>query len=82
MLAQAICLPTVGFLGCNGSMAILFFCLSEFGKGFADSGYQVNHIDIAPRYASLLFGITNTASVLAGILAPTTIGNVTEGNVS
>ncbi len=35
---------------------------------FAFAGFGPNHLDIAPRYADILFGITNTAGTLPGIL--------------
>ena len=33
-------------------------------------GANTNHLDIAPRYAGVLFGITNLATTLPGILGP------------
>lgn len=37
-------------------------------SGFAISGFNVNHLDIAPRYASILMGISNGVGTLAGTL--------------
>lgn len=34
--------------------------------GFARGGFSVNHMDIAPKYAGILMGISNTAGTLAG----------------
>lgn len=34
--------------------------------GFARGGFSVNHMDIAPKYAGVLMGISNTAGTLAG----------------
>lgn len=34
--------------------------------GFARGGFSVNHMDIAPQYAGILMGISNTAGTLAG----------------
>ncbi|XP_018790158.1 PREDICTED: vesicular glutamate transporter 1 [Bactrocera latifrons] len=39
-------------------------------SGFAISGYNVNHLDIAPRYASILMGLSNGIGTLAGIIVP------------
>ena len=36
-------------------------------SGFAISGINVNHLDIAPRYASILMGISNGVGIFAGI---------------
>ncbi len=32
------------------------------------SGFVPNHLDIAPRYADVLMGITNTAGTIPGII--------------
>ena len=34
--------------------------------GLARGGFSVNHMDIAPRHAGILMGISNTAGTLAG----------------
>ena len=34
------------------------------------AGAGINHIDIAPRFAGILMGITNTAGTIPGIIAP------------
>ena len=36
-------------------------------SGFAISGFNVNHLDIAPRYASILMGISNGVGTFAGL---------------
>lgn len=42
------------------------------------SGFIVNPVDIAPRYAGIIFGISNTTGTLGGVLAPVVIGIITE----
>ncbi|XP_050541760.1 vesicular glutamate transporter 1 [Daktulosphaira vitifoliae] len=42
-------------------------------SGFAISGFNVNHLDIAPKYASILMGISNGIGTIAGLLCPITI---------
>ena len=34
--------------------------------GLARGGFSVNHMDIAPRHAGVVMGISNTAGTLAG----------------
>jgi ACS family sodium-dependent inorganic phosphate cotransporter len=34
--------------------------------GFARGGFSVNHMDIAPKYAGIVMGVSNTAGTLAG----------------
>lgn len=52
-------------------------------SGFAISGYNVNHLDIAPKYASILMGLSNGIGTFAGILCPIVIDLLTgESKVS
>ncbi|ERL93782.1 hypothetical protein D910_11068 [Dendroctonus ponderosae] len=39
-------------------------------SGFAISGFNVNHLDIAPRYASILMGLSNGIGTVAGAIVP------------
>jgi MFS transporter, ACS family, solute carrier family 17 (sodium-dependent inorganic phosphate cotransporter), other len=41
---------------------------------FAWSGFAVNHLDIAPQYASILMGIGNTIATIPGIVSPLLTG--------
>ena len=50
--------------------------------GFAFSGYNVNHLDIAPPYASVLMGITNMFATIPGIVSPLLTGLVVQHQVS
>jgi len=36
--------------------------------GFSRGGFAVNHMDIAPEYAGVIMGISNTAGTVAGIV--------------
>ncbi|CAB3380348.1 Hypothetical predicted protein [Cloeon dipterum] len=47
-------------------------------SGFAISGYNVNHLDIAPRYASILMGMSNGIGTIAGLICPIVIDHVTS----
>lgn len=51
-------------------------------SGFAISGYNVNHLDIAPRYASILMGMSNGIGTIAGLLCPIVIDYLTRDRVS
>lgn len=50
-------------------------------SGFAISGYNVNHLDIAPRYASILMGMSNGIGTIAGLLCPIVIDFLTSDQV-
>ncbi|ELT91388.1 hypothetical protein CAPTEDRAFT_21080 [Capitella teleta] len=44
--------------------------------GFAWSGFSVNHLDIAPQYASLLMGLSNTFATIPGMISPALTGHI------
>lgn len=64
----------------EGAMTALTFGVAF--SGFAISGYNVNHLDIAPRYASILMGLSNGIGTLAGIFCPIAIDFLTKDIVS
>lgn len=45
------------------------------------SGFNVNHLDIAPRYASILMGISNGVGTLSGMVCPLIVGAMTKNKV-
>lgn len=51
-------------------------------SGFAISGYNVNHLDIAPRYASILMGLSNGIGTIAGLICPIAVDHITRNGVS
>lgn len=52
------------------AIAIALLCLSLAGTGMNQSGFMVNHLDIAPQYAGILMGISNTFGTIPGFVAP------------
>ena len=63
-------------------MAVVCLTLAVGGGGFAFSGFFVNHLDIAPPYAGLLFGLSNMVATLPGIISPLLTGVVVQHPVS
>jgi len=49
---------------------------------FDTTGFNVNHLDIAPRYASILMGMSNGIGTIAGLICPIVIDNITQDHVS
>ena len=45
-------------------------------------GFNVNHLDIAPRYASILMGLSNGVGTLSGMLCPVVTEVLTKKGVS
>ncbi len=55
-------------------LALLYITLGLAAIAMSAAGFLVNHLDIGPRYAGILMGITNTAGTIPGILAPVATG--------
>ncbi|CAD5215674.1 unnamed protein product [Bursaphelenchus okinawaensis] len=51
-------------------VALISLVLAVGSSGFAISGFNVNHLDIAPRYAAILMGFSNGIGTLAGLACP------------
>jgi len=65
-------LPAIFLIGINyvhtvNAAVVCLVCAIGF-QGIALSGYGVNHLDISPRCAGLLMGLSNTAATIPGIL--------------
>ncbi|XP_038636945.1 vesicular glutamate transporter 3 [Scyliorhinus canicula] len=73
---EATLLLIVGYSHTRG-VAISFLVLAVGFSGFAISGFNVNHLDIAPRYASILMGISNGVGTLSGMICPLIVGALT-----
>ncbi|XP_016125647.1 vesicular glutamate transporter 3-like [Sinocyclocheilus grahami] len=73
---EATLLLVVGFSHTR-AVAITFLILAVGFSGFAISGFNVNHLDIAPRYASILMGISNGVGTLSGMVCPLIVGALT-----
>ncbi|CAL8078463.1 unnamed protein product [Calicophoron daubneyi] len=66
---EAVFLLGVGYSKTITS-AMVCLVLAVGFSGFAISGYNVNHLDIAPRYASILMGISNGVGTISGMICP------------
>lgn len=69
----AIALLLIGFVT-NAELAVAVMTVAMFLTGFTAGGFLVNHLDIAPRHAGVLMGITNTAGTVPGIIGVTVTG--------
>ncbi|NWH69480.1 VGLU1 protein, partial [Piaya cayana] len=74
---EATLLLVVGYSH-SRSVAISFLVLAVGFSGFAISGFNVNHLDIAPRYASVLMGLSNGVGTLSGMVCPLIVGALTR----
>ncbi|KAL8574081.1 hypothetical protein ACOMHN_061543 [Nucella lapillus] len=70
----------VGFVDCHNpvlGVALLTVGVSMCGFQYG-AGFIVNSGDIAPGYAGIIFGISNTFGTIPGFLAPIAIGIITR----
>lgn len=79
----ALCMIGVGFCSCElRTLAVVLLALAMTFMGLGRAGYMVNHVDFAPAFAGVLFGITNTLAAVTGMTAPLLVGHLTPDNTS
>jgi MFS transporter, ACS family, solute carrier family 17 (sodium-dependent inorganic phosphate cotransporter), other len=66
----------------NAPMAIAIMTLGNGIFAFTAGGFFVNHMDIAPRSAGTLMGITNTAATIPGIIGVYVSGMILDATGS
>ncbi|XP_045163065.2 uncharacterized transporter slc-17.2-like isoform X2 [Mercenaria mercenaria] len=75
------CLIGTGFCNCeHRALAVALLSLAVMFTGVSRAGYGVNHVDFAPKYAGVLYGITNTMATIPGMTAPLLAGYLTPNN--
>ena len=81
-LVPACLLVSTSYIGCDyTSLAVTLFSLAIGIQGLNGSSYIVNHLDIAPRFAGILMGISNSVGTLSGIIGPYVVGLLTNNQV-
>jgi ACS family sodium-dependent inorganic phosphate cotransporter len=68
-LIQGSFLVIVAFLS-DPIWCVVFVILSVGSGAFSLTGFLVNPLDIAPQYAGIIVGTTNTFSTIPGIISP------------
>ena len=79
MLFRSKLLQTVGSGGCAASLlalphvgsvtaGVVVMCCASGMLGLCQAGFPVNGFDIAPRYADVIWGISNTFATIPGIV--------------
>ncbi|WOL06648.1 putative anion transporter 6 [Canna indica] len=62
----------------NSTWTVLCSSVSLGFLALGRAGFAVNHMDIAPRYAGIVMGVSNTAGTLAGIVGVGLTGRILE----
>lgn len=80
MLGPAISLAITGFLSCtNIEFGIALITVGQtFGEFAFMGGYMLSIFELAPKYAGVIIGITNTFGVLPGFLCPLLVSFATS----
>lgn len=82
-------MQTIGFAGpaffliliggvTSAPTAILYMSCAMGLSGFAMGGFGANHLDIGPRYAGVLMGLSNTAGTVPGIVGVAVSGLILD----
>ncbi|XP_056327550.1 sialin isoform X2 [Danio aesculapii] len=80
MAGPAVFLVAAGYTGCNYILAVAFLTISSSLGGISASGFNINHLDIAPSYAGILLGITNSFATIPGMVGPVIARSLTKSN--
>lgn len=78
-VVPTVALIAVGFVGCDPVAAVALLTIGTGFSGCTAASYQVNSIDLSPTFASVIYGISNTAANLPGVFSPYTVGLITAG---
>ena len=74
-LGQALFMTLTALIMTRGT-SITFLSLALGLGGLTWAGFGVNHLDVAPRYAAILMGISNTVGTIPGIIVPSLTGSI------
>lgn len=62
----------------DATTAVVYLTLAMSLSAFSFAGFATNHLDISPRHAGVIFGISNTAGTLPGIIGVALTGLMVE----
>lgn len=78
-ILPGVFLVATGFITCaTPYIAVTLLTLSVGFSGFQYAACFVNQLDIAPQFAGIIFGISNTAAAIPGFLGPYAVGRLTK----
>lgn len=78
---EALCFIVIAFVNVP-ALAVSFLVLGVGFSGFSISGYNVNQLDISPRFSTVITGISNSIGSMAGILCPIVVEALTPNEVN
>lgn len=72
----------ITYIGCQRELATVLLCAAIVSSGAIFVGHLANQNDLAPNYAGILMGITNTPGTIPAVLVPSLVGYLVESGVS
>ena len=81
LFGLTVALTVVGYVE-TAWMAIAVMAIGNALGAFVTGGFAVNHMDVAPKHAGTLMGITNTAGTIPGIIGVFVSGLILEATGS
>ncbi|KAJ8309628.1 hypothetical protein KUTeg_012818 [Tegillarca granosa] len=79
LIGSSVCMIITGYISCKDRyMAVILLTLGSGFSGLCQAGVFSNHVDFAPKYAGVIYGITNMAATIPGLIAPIVAGILTS----
>ncbi|XP_038613904.1 sodium-dependent phosphate transport protein 3-like [Tachyglossus aculeatus] len=82
MLIPSAFLVVVSYMDSNYVTAVILLTLSLVIRSLSGAGCLINHMDIAPRFAGFLQGVTSTFGTISGVITPSAVGFFTSQDAS
>lgn len=80
-ICPGLLLIATGYVPCEQTtIAVAVLSIAVGLNGLHFTGALVNHVDIAPPFAGVLFGISNTMATIPGFIAPYVVKVVTRNS--
>ena len=76
--AGAVFLLLCGYFGTTPLKAVSLLTIAVGFQGWALAGFNINHLDIAPRFSGVLMGMSNCVATLPGFLGPVVAKAITN----
>lgn len=78
LVGSSFFLVLTGFIGCSRPLQVICLIASTAVAGLAmGGGYNLSHLDVAPRYAGTLMGLSNAFATIPGFVSPELTGALT-----
>lgn len=77
-IPPSILLIIIAYIGCDRLTSTVLLILSIVVCGAIFVGHLTNQNDLAPNYAGILMGITNTPGTISAFILPTLVGALME----